>query len=78
VPACSRKAEPGMKVDTDSDRAKTSGKVVLEFLASAADISLASADVQRWIADHAVDPSRYGTPAAAQRRAREQPGSAAP
>jgi NADP-reducing hydrogenase subunit HndD len=63
VPACSRKAEPGMKVHTDSERVKTSRKMVLEFLASSADISLASADVQRWIAEYGVSPSRYGTPA---------------
>jgi predicted molibdopterin-dependent oxidoreductase YjgC len=62
VPACSRKAEPGMKVHTDSERVKTSRKMVLEFLASSADLSLASADVQRWIAEYGVDPARYGTP----------------
>ena len=56
VPACSRKAEPGMKVHTDSDRVRTSRKMVLEFLASSADVSLASADVQRWLADYGVDP----------------------
>jgi NADP-reducing hydrogenase subunit HndD len=60
VPACSRKAEPGMKVRTDSERVQTSRKMVLEFLASSADVSLASADVQRWIAEYGVDPSRYG------------------
>jgi predicted molibdopterin-dependent oxidoreductase YjgC len=63
VPACSRKAEPGMKVHTDSERVQTSRKMVLEFLASSADVSLASPDVQRWIAEYGVDPSRYGTPA---------------
>ncbi|HEX9041839.1 MAG TPA: 2Fe-2S iron-sulfur cluster-binding protein [Trebonia sp.] len=63
VPACSRKAEPGMKVHTGSERVKTSRKMVLEFLASSADVSLASADVQRWIAEYGVDPARYGTPA---------------
>jgi NADP-reducing hydrogenase subunit HndD len=60
VPACSRKAEAGMKVHTDSERVQTSRKMVLEFLASSADVSLASADVQRWIAEYGVDPSRYG------------------
>ena len=60
VPACSRKAEPGMKVHTDSERVKTSRKMVLEFLASSADVSLASGDVQRWIAEYGVDPARYG------------------
>jgi predicted molibdopterin-dependent oxidoreductase YjgC len=63
VPSCSRKAEPGMKVHTDSERVKTSRKMVLEFLASSADVSLASADVQRWIAEYGVDPARYGSPA---------------
>jgi len=64
VPACSRKAEPGMKVHTDSERVKTSRKMVLEFLASSADISLASADVRRWLAEYGADPARYGPPAA--------------
>jgi NADP-reducing hydrogenase subunit HndD len=63
VPSCSRKAEPGMKVHTDSERVATSRKMVLEFLASSADVSLASPDVQRWMAEYGVDPSRYGTPA---------------
>src|ERR1700751_1988514 len=52
VPACSRKAEPGMTVLTDSARVRTSRKMVLEFLASSADLSLASGDVQRWIRDY--------------------------
>src|ERR1700755_1535752 len=34
VPACSRKAEAGMKVRTDTERVRTSRKMVLEFLAS--------------------------------------------
>ncbi len=77
VPACSRKAEPGMKVRTDSERVRTSRKMVLEFLASSADVSLASADVQRWIAQYGADPARYGTPApdrAAGERDATRPG----
>jgi predicted molibdopterin-dependent oxidoreductase YjgC len=34
--------------------------MVLEFLASSADMSLASGDVQRWIAEYGADPARYG------------------
>jgi NADP-reducing hydrogenase subunit HndD len=60
VPSCSRKAEPGMKVHTDSERVRTSRKMVMEFLASSVNLSLASADVQRWIAGYGVDPARYG------------------
>src|SRR5215475_3600017 len=63
VPACSRKAVPGMAVHTDSERVRTSRKMVLEFLASSADLSLAAPEVQGWIADYGVDPSRYGPPA---------------
>jgi NADP-reducing hydrogenase subunit HndD len=63
VPSCSRKAEAGMKVHTGSERVKTNRKMVLEFLASSADVSLASPDVQRWIAEYGVDPARYGQPA---------------
>src|SRR5579875_4017301 len=64
VPACSRKAEPGMTVRTDSERVRTSCKMVLEFLASSADISLASPDVRRWLAEYGADPGRYGPPGA--------------
>jgi NADH dehydrogenase/NADH:ubiquinone oxidoreductase subunit G len=39
VPACSRKAEPGMVVKTDSERVRHSRKMVLEFLASSVDLS---------------------------------------
>jgi NADP-reducing hydrogenase subunit HndD len=63
VPSCSRKAEPDMKVHTDSERVQTSRRMVLEFLASSVNVSLASADVQRWIAEYGVDADRYGPPA---------------
>jgi len=64
VPACSRKAEPGMVVHTGSERVRTSRKMVLEFLASSADLGLASPEVQGWMAEYGVDPLRYGPPAA--------------
>ena len=64
VPSCSRKAEPGMVVHTASERVRTSRKMVLEFLAGSADLSLASAEVQRWTREYGVDPLRYGPPAA--------------
>ena len=49
VPACARKAEPGMKVKTDSARVRHSRKLVLEFLASSVDLSTASAKTHEWI-----------------------------
>lgn len=71
VPACSRKAEDGMKVRTDSPRVRTSRKMVLEFLASSVDVSLAS-DLQRYMGRYAADPARYGPPSpAAEENARD-------
>ena len=63
VPACSRPVEPDMKIRTDSDRVRLSRKMVLEFLASSVDLSLASEDVRRWMERYGADPSRYGPPA---------------
>ena len=60
VPACSRKAEAGMTVHTGSERVRTSRKMVLEFLASSVDMSLAAPEVQRWIGQYGADPARYG------------------
>ncbi len=71
VPACSRKAEPGMTVHTDSERVRTSRRMVLEFLASSVDLSLAAPEVRRWVEEYGADPGRYG-PAAVQHEAGER------
>jgi NADP-reducing hydrogenase subunit HndD len=60
VPSCARKAEPGMRIRTDSERVRLSRKMVLEFLGSSVDVSLTGADVERWQADYGADASRYG------------------
>ena len=60
VPACSRKAEPGMKVSTDSARVRHSRKLVLELLASSVDLSLASAEMRSFMERYGVDPSKFG------------------
>jgi predicted molibdopterin-dependent oxidoreductase YjgC len=62
VPSCSRKAEPGMVVKTDSERVKHSRKMVLEFLASSVDLST-TPNADRWLGDYACRPERYGPPA---------------
>src|SRR5215475_3153640 len=66
VPACSRKAEPGMTVHTDSERVRTSRRMVLEFLASSVDMSLTAPEVHRWIEQYGADPGRYGEAAPAR------------
>ena len=63
VPSCSRKAEPGMVVHTDSERTRTSRKVVLELLASATDLST-TPGVAEWMAATGADPDRFGPDAA--------------
>lgn len=67
VPACSRKAEPGMNVQTDSERVQLSRKLVLEFLASSVDVSLAGPHtpdgaIGRYIERYGAEPGRYGPP----------------
>ncbi|HEX4963733.1 MAG TPA: 2Fe-2S iron-sulfur cluster-binding protein [Thermoanaerobaculia bacterium] len=62
VPACSRKAEAGMKVSTDSERVRTSRKLVLELLASSVDLSTAP-QVQGYMERYDAKPERFGPPA---------------
>jgi len=59
VPACARRAETGMAVQTDSARVRHSRKMVLEFLASSVDISTAP-DAQRYCERYGADPGRFG------------------
>jgi predicted molibdopterin-dependent oxidoreductase YjgC len=61
VPACSRVAEPGMKVKTDSERVRLSRRMVLEFLASSVDLSTAPA-AQEYLERYGARPERYGEP----------------
>ena len=59
VPACSRIAEDGMVVWTDSGRVRHSRKMVLEFLGSANDLDQAP-ELVRWSEEYGADPTRYG------------------
>lgn len=71
VPACSRKAEPGMAIQTDSERVRLSRRMVLEFLASSTDVSTAP-ELLGYMERYGADAERYGDdvrPAASQ----EQP-----
>lgn len=80
VPSCSRPVEAGMVVKTDSDRVRHSRKMVLEFLASSADLST-TPEVAEWLEASAADPERYGPaapPAAAGGRDHLMPGHHAP
>ena len=71
VPACSRKAESGMAIRTDSERVRLSRRMVLEFLASSTNVSTAP-ELLGYMERYGADPDRYSdgsNPAATQ----EQP-----
>jgi predicted molibdopterin-dependent oxidoreductase YjgC len=62
VPACARKAEDGMEIQTHSERVRHSRKMVLEFLASSVDVST-TPNFARWLEEYGGHPERYGPPA---------------
>jgi predicted molibdopterin-dependent oxidoreductase YjgC len=59
VPSCSRVAEPGMVVHTDSERVRLSRRLVLELLSSSVDVSTAPA-LQAQMARYEANPGRFG------------------
>jgi len=59
VPACSRKAEAGMIVQTESERVRLSRRLVLEFLASSVDVSTAPAMCE-YMQRYDARPERFG------------------
>jgi predicted molibdopterin-dependent oxidoreductase YjgC len=63
VPACSRKIEEGMVVHTDTERVRTSRRLVMELLASSVDLSLAP-DALRYVEEYEAQPERFGPDAA--------------
>ena len=63
VPACSRLAEDGMVIHTDSDRVRLNRKMVLELLASSVDLSTTPI-LKVYLERYEAAPERYGPPAA--------------
>jgi predicted molibdopterin-dependent oxidoreductase YjgC len=63
APACSRQAEPGMTVHSNSDRVRMSRKLVLELLGSSVDLSTAD-ELRPLLAEYGADPARFGAAAA--------------
>jgi predicted molibdopterin-dependent oxidoreductase YjgC len=61
IPSCSRRAEDGMDIKTDTERVRHSRKMVLEFLATGVDLSQAD-DLNRWVDHYGADPDRYPAP----------------
>jgi predicted molibdopterin-dependent oxidoreductase YjgC len=63
VPACSRAVEPGMRILTGSERVRLSRRLVLEFLASSVDLSVA-AELQALLSEYGAEPERFALGAA--------------
>ncbi len=63
MPSCSREAEEGMVVATESERVRRARQLVFELLASSVDLELADQDTHRWMAAYGVDGSRFGVEA---------------
>jgi predicted molibdopterin-dependent oxidoreductase YjgC len=59
VPSCSRVAEAGMKVQTQSERVRLSRRLILEFLASSVDLSTAP-EANAYLAQYGAAPERFG------------------
>ena len=59
VPACSRAVEAGMVVQTESERVRTSRRLVLELLGSSVDLSRAPAALA-YLDRYEADPARFG------------------
>lgn len=62
VPACSRAAEDGMVVRTTTERARSGRRVVMELLASDADMSRTGERWATWMEDHGGDADRFAGP----------------
>ena len=65
VPACSRRVEAGMEIQTESERVQLSRKVVIELLGSSVDTSLAgprepSGEIARYAERYGADLDRFG------------------
>jgi predicted molibdopterin-dependent oxidoreductase YjgC len=76
APACSRKVEPGMEVQTDSERVRHSRRMVLELLGSSVDLSTAPSAID-YIERYGASLDRYGpgeAPAAAGERDSREAG----
>ena len=60
VPSCSRPVEEGMVVATDSERVRTSRRMVLELLASSVAMDRADEEIADWMDHYGSQPERMG------------------
>ena len=61
VPSCSRPVEEGMVISTDSDRVRTSRRMVLELLASSVEMDRADTEIIDWMEHYGSQPERMAS-----------------
>ncbi|HXV69766.1 MAG TPA: 2Fe-2S iron-sulfur cluster-binding protein [Acidimicrobiia bacterium] len=74
VPSCSRVIENGMVVNTETERAGHSRKLVMELLGSASELDRTGDQVMEWMEAHGADTARFGEPEVSTPRTRPTPG----
>ena len=62
VPSCSRRAESGMKIQTESERVRLSRRMILEFLGASVDLSLAPPELTDAMDRYGAVPTRLAAP----------------
>jgi predicted molibdopterin-dependent oxidoreductase YjgC len=60
VPSCSRAIEDGMVINTGTERAEHSRKLVMELLAGASQLDRSGDQVAHWMESHGADAARFG------------------
>ncbi|HEX5694779.1 MAG TPA: 2Fe-2S iron-sulfur cluster-binding protein [Acidimicrobiia bacterium] len=62
VPSCSRTLDEGMEINTESDRALHSRRLVMELLGSASELDRAGDRLATWMTAAGATPTRFGSP----------------
>jgi predicted molibdopterin-dependent oxidoreductase YjgC len=74
IPSCSRRLEPGMKIETGSERAIHSRRLVMELLGSASELDRAGDGLSDWMTAAGADLGRFGAPEPESARQSPTPG----
>lgn len=74
VPSCSRVLEDGMVINTQTERAGHSRRLVMELLGSAAELDRTDDEVAGWMQGHGADAERFGPPSEEEARRAPTPG----
>ncbi len=74
IPSCSREVEEGMEIETGTDRAEHSRRLVMELLGSASELDRVEDRVANWMAQAGARPDRFGPPGPETPRVAPTPG----